>query len=730
MADRIGEQIGNYTLTRLLGKGGFAEVYLGEHIYLKTNAAIKVLHVQLTDEEIEKFLREARTIAHLEHPNIVRVFEFGMEGSSPYLVMNYAVNGSLRQRHSHGKQVAIPTVLHYVLQIASALQYIHNQKLIHRDIKPRNLLIGSKNEILLSDFGVALLALSSRHQSIQDMAGTITYMAPEQIQGKPRLASDQYSLGVVIYEWLCGELPFKGTFNEIASQHLLTPPPSLREKIPTISPDIEAVVMKALSKDPQQRFQTILAFAAAFEQACERLPARPAATVDLRKSLIVETTDTPFPIEIVSPLPEGTRSSQKLTLPLPIPNLTLHDIPIGRSATLPQLQLSQADVIEQDTEQRVPLTPSPLPAARQTKQLAVESDLARQWSKPLLQLQTDGFTSTGDVAKDRMDVIAPIVGTPSRGRNKRRRSLIAIMFVLICVMIPAIVFFASNDMQILPSTAVTINFSPKVQVLSTVYSITADPTAKSVDVTHAIIPEKAYTTTKQVTATGPATGQVNCILGVFGCQTGVSPSDVTNLADQERPGVQQALAQAVKQQIASNGGTAITAIKYSDVSITPTPAVGQPGTSVTVTLVEQASIVYYINADVQDVARQMLTRQVQQLGANYTLVSGTAVIGQPRVQKIDAATGRVVLSIAAGGDVVYLFPSSQLKAIQSALRGKTVKDASAYLARQPGVDPSTIRINFTRGVSDTLPNDIQEIKLVPVNASNLPLVQLTMIPTH
>src|SRR5579863_2330758 len=228
MGDRDGQQLGNYRLLRLLGQGGFAEVYLGEHMRLGTLAAIKILHNRIIEsDEVEHFQMEARTIAHLEHPHIVRVLDFDVQGSIPFLVMGYAPNGNLRQRHPKDIPLPLNTILDYVKQVADALQYAHEQKLIHRDIKPENMLIGRHNEILLSDFGIALIAQSSRLQSTQEVAGTAHYMAPEQLQGKPRLASDQYSLAVVVYKWLCGKRPFQGSFTEIVSQHVLTPPPPL-----------------------------------------------------------------------------------------------------------------------------------------------------------------------------------------------------------------------------------------------------------------------------------------------------------------------------------------------------------------------------------------------------------------------------------------------------------------------------------------------------------------------
>lgn len=268
VADRVGQQLGNYRLIRLLGQGGFAEVYLGEHIHLGTQAAIKLLRTQLVSEDASTFRNEARTLACLVHPHIVRVFDFGIEGETPFLVMDYASNGTVRNRYPKGVVLPLLTILNYVKQVADALQYAHNERFIHRDIKPENLLVGRRQEVLLSDFGIALFAQTSRSQSIQDVAGTANYMAPEQFQGKPRPASDQYALAIMAYEWLTGACPFHGSFTEIASQHLFVPPPPLQEKTPGISPAIEQVVLTALAKDPHHRFSSVQAFAMALEQAC------------------------------------------------------------------------------------------------------------------------------------------------------------------------------------------------------------------------------------------------------------------------------------------------------------------------------------------------------------------------------------------------------------------------------------------------------------------------------
>ncbi len=267
MADHLGDQLGNYRLVRLLGQGDDAEVYLGEHLYAGISAAIKVPHVLQERSVFEHFRAEARILGHLNHPHIVRMLDFGIERNIPFLVLEYAPDGTLRQRHPKDTQLPIEVICSYVNQVADALQYLHDHKLLHRNVKPEHMLINREGLIVLSGFGMALPLQGSSSQGKQEMAGIIAYMAPEQIQGHLLPASDQYALGIVVYEWLCGEKPFYGPFAEIAAKHTFVPPPILSERIPMISLAVEHVVMKALEKDPQQRFPSVKDFAAALERA-------------------------------------------------------------------------------------------------------------------------------------------------------------------------------------------------------------------------------------------------------------------------------------------------------------------------------------------------------------------------------------------------------------------------------------------------------------------------------
>ncbi len=298
MGDHVGEQLGNYRLLRLLGRGGFAEVYLGEHLYLQNRAAVKVLHTRLSEEEAARFVTEARTLARLSHPHIVRVLDFALHEGIPFLVMEYAPGGSLRTRHPAGTRLPLDTIVSYVSQVASALQYAHDQRLMHRDVKPENMLLDAHEQVLLADFGLALLT-STHPASTQAMdsalAGTAPYLAPEQVQGTPRAASDQYALGVVVYEWLSGQRPFRGTPIEVALQHVSAPPPAFHEQVPDLSPAVEEVVLRALAKEPEQRFPSVQDFATALQHAAHPTrhrsvaPAMPAAsTVDTPSAVLVQ----------------------------------------------------------------------------------------------------------------------------------------------------------------------------------------------------------------------------------------------------------------------------------------------------------------------------------------------------------------------------------------------------------------------------------------------------------
>lgn len=293
MINLTGQQFGNYHLVRRLGTGGFASVYLGRHVHIPSmQAAIKILH--LFDVNVRQFQQEAETTERLRHPNIVRLLDFDVQESTPFLVLDYAPGGSLSRRHPQGSQLSLTTVTQYLKELAPALQYAHDHNVLHRDIKPDNILIGLQGELLLSDFGIALL-LRTGKTSLQDpssIAGTPEYMAPEQFRGKPERASDQYALAIVIYEWLSGAVPFReGNWIGLGYQHNHEPVPSLCTAIPSLPKSVEVVVMRALSKQSQDRFPSVQAFVEALEAASQK-PIIPASVLPKQMPVPVSSART------------------------------------------------------------------------------------------------------------------------------------------------------------------------------------------------------------------------------------------------------------------------------------------------------------------------------------------------------------------------------------------------------------------------------------------------------
>ncbi len=255
------QSIGNYHFLRLLGQSGFSTVYLGEHVQHHAPVAIKLLHGLDEESDGPAFLENTARIAQLHHPHIVPIVDFGIVDATAFIAMNYAPGGNLRDRYPRGTRIPLPTVLTYVKQIASALQYVHEQGLVHRDIKPHNLLLDADDSVLLGDFGTAAFSCSLDPQQHYDFEGTVLYAAPEQLHGKPQRSSDQYALAVMIYEWLSGDRLFSGTFHEVAHQHLFVAPPPFAEKAVSCPANIEQVILRALEKIPEKRFHSIKLFA-------------------------------------------------------------------------------------------------------------------------------------------------------------------------------------------------------------------------------------------------------------------------------------------------------------------------------------------------------------------------------------------------------------------------------------------------------------------------------------
>lgn len=300
----VGRVFGPYRLIEGVGRGGMAEVYLAEDERLDRQVAVKILPAAMAMDQTfrARFEREARAAARLQHPHILSVYDFGEQDGIPYLVMPYITGGSLAQIIATARgPLPLNKVAQWLEEMASALQYAHDQGIIHRDVKPGNMLVGPGEHLLLSDFGIAKVmdtttALTNTGTSV----GSPEYMAPEQAKGGADYRSDIYALGIVLYQMLTGRVPFSAsTPMQVMLQHVQEPPPAPRTLNPALSPQVEAVVLHALAKDPNQRFQSASQLAEAFKAAVSGRP--------LPKSISMPTDDLSTRLAAPGQTAAGTR---------------------------------------------------------------------------------------------------------------------------------------------------------------------------------------------------------------------------------------------------------------------------------------------------------------------------------------------------------------------------------------------------------------------------------------
>lgn len=296
--------IGRYELRERLGTGGMARVFKGYDANLDRTVAIKILHDHLVEDGNfkERFEREAKFVAGLNHPNIVQVYDFNSfrrdDNDIYYMVMSYIPGPTLQHRLEHHRQqnrlMPHDDVLTLMTQLTDALGYAHQRGAVHRDVKPANILLNEKNEAILTDFGIARLVEANGLTQEGATVGTPTYMSPEQATGLEIDArSDLYALGIILYEMLTGAPPFEddGTLS-VLLKHLNDPVPSLSEHHHIENPYLDAVIFKALAKDPNERYQTAQAFANDLKNAfAGQMPERSL----LPPSPITTTEDAPTP---------------------------------------------------------------------------------------------------------------------------------------------------------------------------------------------------------------------------------------------------------------------------------------------------------------------------------------------------------------------------------------------------------------------------------------------------
>ncbi len=283
----VGEVVaGRYELEELVGSGGMSSVFRAHDALLERKVALKILHEQYTSDEdyVERFRREARAVAGLSHPNIVTVIDRGEQDGRQFIVFEYIDGESLKQLVDRTGPLQVDQAVGLTLQIARALAFAHQQGLVHRDVKPQNVLLNDDGRAKVTDFGIARsLDVQQGMTQSGTVMGTSDYIAPEQARGeRVDEQTDVYSLGVVLYELLTGEVPFPGeNFVAVAMRHINEPPPSARERRPDVSPRLDAAIKRAMAKEPGDRFGSMGDFVGELEAALDVGPDEDTGTIVL-----------------------------------------------------------------------------------------------------------------------------------------------------------------------------------------------------------------------------------------------------------------------------------------------------------------------------------------------------------------------------------------------------------------------------------------------------------------
>ncbi len=318
MNDLVGRTLSKYRIVARLGRGGMAEVYKAYQPGLNRYVAVKVLHSHLADDEdfIGRFEREATAVARLRHPHIVQVFDFDVEASMYYMVMEFVegptLKDELKERSEKGQIFTLPETYRIISALASAIDYAHSRGMVHRDLKPANIMFTAEGQVVLTDFGIARIVGATRYTLTGAISGTPAYMSPEQGQGeRGDERSDIYSLGVILYEMVTGRVPFDAdTPFAIIMKHINDPlplPTTINVEVPE---PVERIILKAMSKNPDDRYQTAGEMAKALRNAVgvsadQTIAAMPISTIapaPRLKEVAVEPgldrTPTPLPQQV------------------------------------------------------------------------------------------------------------------------------------------------------------------------------------------------------------------------------------------------------------------------------------------------------------------------------------------------------------------------------------------------------------------------------------------------
>ena len=324
-----------YEIIKTIGEGGMANVYLAEDTILERKVAIKVLRGDLSNDEkfIRRFKREALSVSNLSHPNIVEVYDVGEEDGNYYIVMEYIEGKTLKQLLQKRGALTLTEVIDIMSQLTDGLAHAHEAYIIHRDIKPQNIMIEDNGRIKITDFGIAMALNSTQLTQTNSVMGSVHYLPPEQANGKgSTVKSDIYSLGILMYELLTGSVPFKGdTAVEIALKHMKEKIPSVRKQNPTIPQSVENIILKATAKNPKNRYDSVREMYNDLQTALER---------DNEKRLVYE-------------YPENDLEETKVIAPIPKePKKPVVDKPLDKEETT---ETDDSILKEKDEKNKLPI---------------------------------------------------------------------------------------------------------------------------------------------------------------------------------------------------------------------------------------------------------------------------------------------------------------------------------------------------------------------------------------
>ena len=661
-SENFSQSFRSFDLIRRIDVGGMGEVYLArQRNAFDREVAIKIIRSDLVHDQVarQRFLREAEVTAHLLHEHILPLIEFGEEDGRLFLVTPYIEGGTLARRLQRGALTLVEAHQLFTA-LVKAIAYIHRKGVVHRDLKPSNILLDMDNEggqiyVRLIDFGIASLSGS---------------------QASPPLTTGGGEVGTVAYmapERLDG---VAAPSNDIYSlgiifyQMLTGTLPSPEAQITTIPFPLYEFIHRCIAVSLSDRYTNADEVLVAFEESYQK-------AIKTR----AERQSPPSPLTPTLPESDGSKPP--------------------RSGSLATMQRKQDEVLVHRGE----FVSSPLPGKLGTLR-PEEYNAPTTRIDPQEVLQAKALQAQGVVVKS----------TPLAIPRRRKRSLVRTITTGIIVLLVVVALMGYTVFK--AANATTIVLTPHTQAVSKVLTLYARPTVTSVDPGSNSVPATVLSSTQTGSTTGQTTGMAGCLLGLFGCQQGVSFMDVVGLATQLRSTVRNQVSQDLQNKANTNQCTTVGNIVYMDGDPTANPPIGSPANSVTVSLTEQGSVECVKTQDVHSLA---LTDLNQQLPQNYALINQMTQLGQMAVRTVDG-TGTVTLAIPAAGVAQYHLSDQELATIQNHISGMSLSAARSYIATQPGLDAAGVSIHVSFG--DTLPSDTAQIHITTSLPANLPPVQL------